>query len=112
MMLNIKYKGRVYLSGPISGMDPERVKSAFMRACRLLESMSDVEIVTPLKNGLPPTASWEQHMDVDLALLKACDNICLLPGWETSRGCRKEVHYAIEQGINIVVMPPNFMVEP
>lgn len=109
MIFDIKYTKRVYLSGPISDVDPARVKAMFSRASELLDASGALEIITPLNNGLPPTASWEQHMEVDLALLKACDNICLLPGWEMSRGCRREVCFALNQGINIVIMPPNYM---
>lgn len=51
--------------------------------------------VSPLKNGLPSSASYNEHMLRDLQLLSECDEIYMLHGWEQSKGCRIEFAEAV-----------------
>lgn len=87
-------KMRIYISGPISGLPYEIVRSRFERDKRDLAA-ADFEPVSPLDNGLPPDAPWEEHMKRDLAILATCDGIYLQAGWEKSRGCQIEVNTAL-----------------
>lgn len=65
---------KIYISGPISGLPLETVYNNFTNAeVQLLEQ--DYEPVNPLNNGLPTTATSEEHMRADLRLLLDCDAI-------------------------------------
>ena len=41
-------------------------------------------------------------MDADLAAVRSCDAICLLRGWETSRGAKKELAEALAHGLTVM----------
>lgn len=87
-------KMRIYISGPISGLPYDQVRARFERDKRDLAA-ADFEPVSPLDNGLPPDAPWEEHMKRDLAILATCDGIHLQTGWEKSKGCQIEVDTAL-----------------
>ena len=57
--------------------------------------------VNPLCNGLPREATWAEHMRADLATLRRCDGVCMLRGWERSRGAQIERHVALKRGMPI-----------
>lgn len=50
-------KMKIYISGPISALPYEIVRSRFERDKRDLAA-ADFEPVSPLDNGLPPDAPW------------------------------------------------------
>lgn len=91
---------KIYISGPISGLPLETVYNNFTNAeVQLLEQ--GYEVVNPLNNGLPTTATWEEHMRADLRLLLDCDAIYMLEGWEKSRGARIEYALAVDLKMDI-----------
>lgn len=91
---------KIYISGPISGLPLETVCNNFTNAeVELLEQ--GYEPVNPFNNGLPTTATWEEHMRADLKLLLDCDAIYMLEGWEKSRGARIEYALAVDLKMDI-----------
>lgn len=95
----------IYISGPISDPDPEVVKTnkaAFTEAERMLDADGH-SVVNPVKNGLPDTAPWLDHMRADIKMLMDCNAVATLPGWENSRGATIEVELA--RGLGIPVLP-------
>ena len=95
-------KRRVYISGKISGLDNHYVQLKFAACAESLKSVG-YEPVTPLKNGLPPSASWKEHMRADIALLKTCDYIYLQRDFIKSRGAMIELFLAIRWGKSIIM---------
>lgn len=95
-------KRRVYISGKISGLDYYYVQIKFAACAESLKSIG-YEPVTPLKNGLPPSASWKEHMRADIALLKTCDYIYLQRDFMMSRGAMIELFLAIRWGKSIIM---------
>jgi hypothetical protein len=95
--MNDEKRKKVYLSGPITGLDAEIVERNF----RLAESVlpGDPEIFNPLKNGLSHDAPREDHLRKDIEALMKSDLVVFLGGWEKSRGCLLEHHIASELGI-------------
>jgi hypothetical protein len=86
----------IYISGPISSPDPERVKAnkaKFSEAESILRELGH-EPVNPVNNGLPDDASWAQHMRADIKMMMDCTHVAVLPGWENSKGARIEVYLA------------------
>lgn len=80
---------KCYISLPISGYDLAERR-------RLAEKVKDYlitagfEPVSPLDKGLSDQAPYTEHMRQDLKILLDCSAICLVAGWETSRGCNVE----------------------
>lgn len=90
---------RVYISGPISNMPGNNV-TAFAQAFIDLGKRGHFP-VSPLHNGLPSAAPWLDHMKADIAMLLTCDAVCLLPGWEKSKGANIERDLAYGLGMDV-----------
>ncbi|HSW64957.1 MAG TPA: DUF4406 domain-containing protein [Dissulfurispiraceae bacterium] len=86
-------KVKVYLSGPITGLE-ERSAGMFAAAQKEMEALG-YEVVNPMLLAHNHNKSWEWYMAIDILALLECDHICLLPGWDISRGARLE--HAIAQ---------------
>lgn len=93
-------KKKVYISGPITGVD--NYQEIFERAEMKLETLG-FEPVNPCK-GEEPGHSWEWYMKRDIKKLCDCDIICLLPGWEESKGAMMEYDVALKLGLEIKVL--------
>lgn len=83
---------KIYISGPISGL-PNGNLEAFLDAERQLQDAGHTP-VNPHRNGLPSSATWEQHMRIDLKMLANCDAVAVLPGCNKSRGVAEELALA------------------
>jgi len=90
------YEGRcvvmkVYISGPMSGYTNLNVYAFHAMAARLhamgycVANPADVHV-----DGW----QWVDYMNCDLAMLRDCDAMIMLPGWEHSKGARIERRYA------------------
>lgn len=95
---------RIYISGPITGRDPQTVRKAFDQAARYLRALDYLPVI-PLDNGLPATATYRQHMERDLQLLDACWGILMLSEWGESPGAREELEHAIKGNKRIFFLP-------
>lgn len=94
----------IYLSGPISN-NPGFVR-AFQAAERKMQIAGYI-VINPadLRHVLPLQAmSYEQIMDFDFALVRSSDAICMLPGWEHSNGCNRELGYAQALGKQVIYL--------
>lgn len=58
---------KVYISGPITGIDPELCRARFAAAKKELHQRG-MEPVSPLENGLPDDAPYDEHMKRDLEM--------------------------------------------
>lgn len=74
---------RIYLSGPITGLERETVERNFKLSeeCAKKVFGSECEVVSPLDNGLPYDAPYERHMRRDISTILNCDGIVM------GRGC-------------------------
>ncbi|HSW65208.1 MAG TPA: DUF4406 domain-containing protein [Dissulfurispiraceae bacterium] len=93
-------KIKVYLSGPITGIES---KSAPMFS----EAENDLtqqgyHVVNPWKLDHTHDQKWENYMATDITALLECDCICMLPGWEHSRGARLELAIAMNRGMSYI----------
>lgn len=92
------YHPRIYLSGPITGYDIEERKRYFGSIEEGFE-MAGFEVVNPLKNGLPESTAYKEHIKKDIELLLTCDSIAMLPDSDKSKGAMLEQHIADVVGI-------------
>lgn len=92
---------RLYLSGPITGI--ENYEEIFQNATnKLLEMGFSVINPAPLYRVLPIDATYEEYMSVDLKFIDMVEGIVLLPGWEMSRGSNRELGYALASNKEIM----------
>ena len=85
----------VYLSGPISG-DPD-FREAFANAKKDLEEEGVYEVINPavLVDLAPPgVLGYEDYMSMDEDMICKADVLVLLPGWQKSPGCNRELGFA------------------
>lgn len=93
-------KERVYISGPMTGLEREEYNARFMRAEQLLREEGYKNIVNPVRflvNRWPwlfRLMGYSLTLIYDLWRLSHCDRIYLLPDWEESRGAKVESFFA------------------
>lgn len=92
---------RIYLSGPITGV--RNYLDIFNKASAAL-TRNGYRVVNPanLCFVLDGTATREDFMNIDMELLRMCDVLVQLPGWETSLGCQREYGAALERDMIIL----------
>lgn len=78
---------KIYISGRISGLPIEEVAAKFDETETKLKAQG-YEVINPLKNGIPATASWEAHVAMDVLLLMGCDAIYCCPIGDFPKGLR------------------------
>lgn len=93
---------RIYISGAITGVGSylENFRNAEVA---LQDYYKDAQVVNPAKvNHELPESTWEQYMEISMAMLKQCDAIYLLRSWVDSKGAKLELKYAIEHDFEII----------
>lgn len=81
----------VFLSGKISGL-PIRVAKGKFDAAQKFFNEKGVICCNPCRQFA--FASWEDNLIRDLMLIKQCDTLCLIEGWEKSIEAKIEKQYA------------------
>lgn len=84
-----------YLSGPITGH--KNYRQQFARAAGALKELGYV-VINPAELGaaLPlDQMSYEDIMKIDMGLLATADYLVQLPGWENSKGAKRELGFAL-----------------
>lgn len=98
-------KKKIYISGAISHHDIEERKTAFRAAAEFCE-LCGFEAVNPFENelhrlGCGEQANWRDHMRAGLQMLLECDAICMMDGWEESKGAKLEHDVASTCGLTV-----------
>ena len=92
---------KIYISGQISGQPWEETVAKFQVVEDRLKGQGH-EVVNPLKNGLSVTATWEEHLALDIVHLLKCDAIYMLANWRFSRGATLEKNIAEMTGKEVI----------
>ena len=98
-------KKKVFISGPITGHDEPKVKSAFNYA----ESKISEKKLFPLNPVVvqPPARLtdkeeiWSYCMKVTISMMLNADAIYMLPNWQGSRGASLERQIGLNLGIPV-----------
>lgn len=88
---------KIYIAGKITGLSKKAYSANFLAGVSLISQLG-MSPVNPLENGLPVTATWEEHMKADIALLLECEGAYFQKNWSLSRGARIEHKIAEETG--------------
>uniref|UniRef100_UPI004048D65F DUF4406 domain-containing protein n=1 Tax=Shewanella baltica TaxID=62322 RepID=UPI004048D65F len=97
-----------YIAGPISG-NVEANKLAFFSAAEELAATGRLVLHSA---GLPVGLTEPQYMDICYAMIRACSEIVMLPGWRNSDGATAEYYYAKKIGIKVIDIPVSLLVSP
>lgn len=88
---------RVYISGPITGVI--EAEEYFREAEQKIEAAGFVAINPYILINGGGKLTWEDYIDMDLAILKKCNCIYMLNGWQNSRGATLEKEFAEKHNI-------------
>jgi hypothetical protein len=91
---------RIYLSGPMSGIEDFNFPAFNAEATRL--RAKGLHIVSPAEVNPDTTMTWEQCLRADIKALCDCDAIALMPGWQQSKGAHLEMHIAHRLGLQVL----------
>ena len=96
----------IYLSGPITGLDPEECQRLFAewdwKMVRLgYLTVNPLVLDTELESRLGRVPTREEYLRNDLSIMLTCDKILMLPGWSNSKGAVLERKVAMECGIPV-----------
>jgi len=100
----------VYVAGPYSADTSWGIKKNILEAEKysLLLLRKGYYVITPHKNtaGYEAYPEWDQEFwyGLSLEILKRCDAIAMIPGWEGSRGSTIEHERALEWGKRIIYL--------
>jgi len=101
---------RVYISGPME-KDPghvEKFNAAFVALARAGHApVSPVDIGRALKYRMGREPTRYEYMRADIKAMMDCDAICMLDGWNRSKGSRVEKELAEELEIKEITLERN-----
>lgn len=106
----------IYISGPISGTNDADKRFSEAKEYLLYEMgcfevfpqfpdgpFDSCEVVNPIEitKHLPPHTKWATYMEILIPILKTCDAVYMLQGWERSKGAQIEKLFAEACGMDI-----------
>ena len=103
-------KKKVYISGKMRGLDPEKFAPIFEKARRFLESKG-YEVVNPVdfeEEKMKTCECWADFIIFDLPILKTCNAIYMLQNWQDSWGAKVEFDFANGHGLEILYQEKPF----
>jgi len=97
--------GRIYISGPMSGL-PELNYPKFDQIAKELRSaghkvFNPAEVIV-CPDGLTEEELYEKYMEEDLKGLATCKKIYLLEDWHKSNGAKRELKKALDLKFEII----------
>ncbi len=93
----------VYISGPMTG-HPGYNRPAFHAMANKLRARG-YEVLNPAEVELDASATWGDYLRKNLQMLVTVQEVCMLPGWQESKGAVLEVAIAHILGIPVVDYP-------
>ena len=104
---------KIYISGKITGLDPEVAEARFLNKAMEIAEQGHIS-VNPfaigklckgyMPPGFSPTQEWQFYMRECVMSLAQCDAIHLFPDWQNSKGAQVERNLAKTLGLEIVYL--------
>jgi hypothetical protein len=91
--------GVVYISGPMRGIKDYNYPLFHAVTAKLREK--GYYVISPAELGEVDGWAWNDYMRRDLLVIPFCTHICMLPGWEGSKGANAEKAVADYCGVEI-----------
>jgi len=93
---------KIYISGQISGIEPEDAISTFNKMEKTLRAQG-YSVANPTRLGIEDVSGkgWDYYMKKGITLLMDCDAIYMLQSWTNSRGAWIEWKLAYDLGMTI-----------
>ena len=93
---------KIYISGQISGLEPEDAESTFNKMEKALRALG-YSVVNPTRLGVSDVSGkgWDYYMKEGIKLLMDCDAIYMLQSWDNSRGAWIEWKLAYDLGMPV-----------
>lgn len=92
---------RIYISGPMTG-HPGYEKEFMKREEHLRMQGHDAVNPARINDIIRTDMTWEEWMSIDIGLLKVCDAIYMMKGWQDSRGANREYGFALGRGMKVI----------
>lgn len=89
---------KIYIAGPVTGIGDEWRKPFNKREAELLKTKGNI-VMNPA--WFPVGLTENCYMEICFALIRECNKIEVLPGWESSLGTKAEIAYANKLDIPI-----------
>lgn len=114
----------IYISGPISGIDPAVAETRFARVqmdleakgfnvynpftqvpfeIQLIQSFKEANVPTPFYRNYVPEV-WGDCMRIALYAMLKSHEVVMLPGWQDSKGATIERDLALRLGIPVLYL--------
>ena len=92
---------KVYIAGPMSGLEDDN-RSLFNSVAEQFK-LGGFVVLNPAT--LPAGLEQHEYMDICVAMVRCCDSVFMLPGWEESLGAQAEYHLAKKLGKYVFSAP-------
>lgn len=91
----------IYISHPCTSIGD--IDENYKNAKRMAEKYKSqgYHVLNPLA-VINPDTDHAEAMEISLKLLKICDGIAMCGNWQNSKGCKAELEYAKEKGIEVI----------
>lgn len=90
---------KTYIAGPMTGL-PNFNKEAFAKEAEFLTSRG-CDVVNPAALHDHTDRPWYFYMKAALKAMLDCEQVCMLQGWEESKGARLERQLALTLGMTV-----------
>ena len=90
---------KIYISGKIT-----ETTDYIKRLKKEEKALSNYIVINPAKvnEQLPIETTWKEYMQMSMTMLRMCNAVYMLKGWEDSKGARLEYNYAVENNYKII----------
>ena len=95
-------KPKIFISGKMTGLEPEVYKANFTKAEEYLkEKLNVFEVINPCKIVLDSDEPAEQMLQI-LKIISQCEAVYFLDNWKSSNGSQCEYWFAKMLGIETI----------
>lgn len=83
-----------------------KIDESYYAHKRLSDAKSSYQTPVGRESDIKKSKLYIELMNADLAIVRSCDCIFMLKGWEHSVGAKKELAEAINNGLEVILQKP------